>query len=117
MATLALGALSAIAGPAAQAASGGPAVSEASGDASSGGNFIVPPSSGLNIGAVVNALAGQKESGGLPLTLPTGLGMGLSKSNQVGAQANLFGSSVGFNLSPIVLGGAAVAAFLILRNR
>lgn len=97
--------------------SSGPALS-GSGPASSGGNIVVPPNSGLNIGAIVNALSGQRESGGLPLEMPNGLGQGFGGTQKVSAGANVLGSSVGVSLGPVVLiAGAGLAAFLYFRNR
>jgi len=109
--------LGALSGPVASAASGGPALS-GSGDASSGGNLIIPPNSGLNVGAIINALGGQRESGGLPIQMPNGLGTGFGSTQKVAAQVSGLGSSVGVSISPLILiGGAGLAAFLFFRNR
>lgn len=97
-------------------AAGGPAVSS-SGPAISGNNTVVVPDNGLNVGAVVNALQGDPATGGVPFALPTGLvSRDTGQLGRVGVSAQLPGGAVGFSLNPILLiGGAAVAAFFLLR--
>ena len=95
----------------------GPAVST-SGPAVSGQNTVIVPDTGLNVGAIVNALGGDTNTGGLPIQLANGIANPGGSIGQFSTSIGVGDSAAGFSLAvgPMLLIGAGIGAFFLMRK-